>query len=495
MSPQNSSNNLEQRFHELKEAMSSSEWKDPDYLTKVSKDYETTDPELYLRILQRVKYLNRLKLKQLNKKIKKQSKLIDEGIKEKKTENETNNKDDVNKSKPAREESSTFKTKTLVTEVKDFKKEKASDKGGKFNAINIIRKPIVLFVVVPWIIFALYQVIIASPRYESQAKVIVKQPDAMATMDTGLAVLSGLGMAPTNTDTQLVIEYILSIDMLNYIDEQIQLKEHYESDVADFVSRLSTNSSQEDFLQYYNDHVKVEVDDKSQVISIYTQAFTPEYSKKLNQIIVKRAEWFINEVNRNLAAEQLKFIQKEHDLVESKLARAQKELLEYQNKYSLLDPEMESAAMQRITYSIEAKIAEKKSELNVLSEILSDQAPQVTSLKNQIRALEEQLVNERSRLSSSNGEPSVSQIISKFADYKINVELALQAYTSSLISLEKSRVESYRQIKFLVTIENPTTPEDSSYPKVLYNLSLFAVVLLMLFGIGAIIRATIKELT
>lgn len=45
----------------------------------------------------------------------------------------------------------------------------------------------------------------ASERYESQARVIVQQPDGMATMDASMALLSGLGM-PTSSgsDAELV---------------------------------------------------------------------------------------------------------------------------------------------------------------------------------------------------------------------------------------------------------------------------------------------------
>lgn len=488
---QESSKEIESQFLKLKESMSVSEWKNPEHLLKVAYGLESDNPELYLRILQRIKYLNKLKLKKLNDKILKQSQQIDANKQEQSSKQSYSTGKQDSKRK---DEKKTQQKEERPASSKTSNKLSSGSSSLFIKLTNVIKKPIILLVVMPWFLFAFYQTIVASPRYESQAKVIVKQPDAMATMDTGMAVLSGLGMTPTNSDAQLVVEYIQSIDMLKHIDDKLRLKEHYQSESADFISRLSKGSSQEGFLKYYNDHVKIEIDEKSQVISIYAQAYTPEYAQQLNKLIVNRAEWFINEVGRNLANEQLNFIKTEHEVIENRLATAKRELLEYQNKYSLLDPEAESAAMQQITYSIEAKIAEKKSELNVLTEVLSDQSSQVISLKNQIKALEEQLYLERERLSSNNGDTSVSQIISRFSDYKINVELAIQAYTSSLISLEKARVESYRQIKYLVTIEESTLPEDSSYPRLLYNLTLFAVVLLMLFGIGAIIRATINEL-
>lgn len=76
----------------------------------------------------------------------------------------------------------------------------------------------------------------------------------------------------------------------------------------------------------------------------------------------------------------------------------------------------------------------------------------------------------------------------------MNVELALQAYTGSLVSMEQSRIEAYRQLKYLVMIESPTLPEDATYPKKTYNLLLFLIVNIMIFSIVKIVIAMIKEL-
>jgi capsular polysaccharide transport system permease protein len=126
---------------------------------------------------------------------------------------------------------------------------------------------------------------------------------------------------------------------------------------------------------------------------------------------------------------------------------------------------------------------------------MSAKSPQVLALKNELNALEAQLKSERSKLAQSGKEDiSVSELLAKFTDYKVQMELALQAYTSSQISLEKSRIEAYRQIKYLIVVEKATLSEESKYPDVLYNISLFLLLLSLLFGIGKIIVSTIQEL-
>ncbi|MEP1553271.1 MAG: lipopolysaccharide biosynthesis protein [Paraglaciecola sp.] len=367
-----------------------------------------------------------------------------------------------------------------------------------------LRNPILVFVVLPFVCFAIYQVFVASPRYESQAKLIVKEPNSASTLDPALAIMSGFGVSSSNSDVELVKAFIYSNDMLNYLDENIQISQHYSDSVHDIFSRLANDASNESRLEYYLNNVTVEIDEKSQVIALNVQAFDQETAHQLNTAIVNRAEWYINKISQNLAKEQLKFVQQEHELVMNKLHVAKAQLLDFQRRYNLLDPEAEGVALQQITYQLESEIASKTSALRMLRSSMSEDAPMALQAKADLDSLKRQLEVERDRLTNQTSKRGanteqveslgVGEILAKFTDYKINLELTLQAYTASQISLEKSRIEAYKQLKYLIVVEAPTLPEDNSYPKVIYNLALFLAVLLMLFGITKIVLATVEEL-
>jgi capsular polysaccharide transport system permease protein len=292
--------------------------------------------------------------------------------------------------------------------------------------------------------------------------------------------------------------------MLSYIDQELSISEHFSSNEYDFFSRLSAQSSNEDKLSFFQDRVLVEIDDQSQIISVFVQAFTPEFSHLISKTIVARAEWFINEIGHTLAKEQLKFVQQEHAIVEKRLQTVKTGLLSFQRRHDLLDPQAEGMALQQIAYQLEGQIAAKRTELRTLRSSMSENAPQVLNTAAQLKSMIQQLENERGRLtdqsSNKNELPedeknlSVSEVVARFSDFKINLELALQAYTSSQVSLEKSRIEAYRQLKYLVIVESPTQPQEAKYPEVFYNVSLFLAITLMIFGIGCIVIATVKEL-
>ncbi|QIA64464.1 lipopolysaccharide biosynthesis protein [Vibrio astriarenae] len=480
---------IEQKFQEFRKSIAPGEFNSIEFLTARAQQLEADDPDLSQRILVRVTNLKREKQKKAEEAKKEEAlaKAKQEEVQEKRVE-------------PKSEVISTPAAKP-AEEQKKKAEHKAKGKLSHLISSNPLlnklkQSPFTALVLVPTLIFAFYQLFWATERFESQAQVIVQQPDGMATMDASMAVLTGLGMPSTGvSDTELVKAYILSNDMLRYLEDKLNLSAHYSQSEIDVFSRLDSDSSWESFFEFYQKHINVFIDAKSNIVFVQGQGFDADFAHRLTQTIVDRAEWYINSIGHQLAEAQLEFIKNEHANIQSRLEEAQATLLNFQQRYNLLDPAAEGMAMQQIAYGLEGQISAKEAELKSLNAIMSDQAPQVRALQNQLTALKEQLVKERGKLSADDEQViPVSEILANYTDLKVKMELALQAYTSSEVSLEKSRIEAYRQLKYLVVVEAATLPQDSKYPHALYNISLFALVTMMLFAIGKIIISTIREL-
>jgi capsular polysaccharide transport system permease protein len=121
----------------------------------------------------------------------------------------------------------------------------------------------------------------------------------------------------------------------------------------------------------------------------------------------------------------------------------------------------------------------------------------VINIKREIAALQKEVEKQKERISTAEGESealSVSELMAQYSNLQVQLQLAIQAFSSSLITLENARVEAYQKLQHLVTVESPTLPDDNSYPTVIYNLVLFGVSLLLIYGIVRIVVATIREL-
>ncbi|MCK8132651.1 lipopolysaccharide biosynthesis protein [Pseudoalteromonas sp. 2CM28B] len=482
---------IEQRFQDIGLKTDKAIWDDGEELIGLAKQVEPNDIYLARRIMQRARNL-KPQSEQINKELERLSTKIAGKAKQTQTSSSTekNVAGNLNKNKHI------LKAHSFYAEL---------SKKPRFKTYT---QPWFLLLILPFVLFAFYQLVWAAPRYESRAQLIIQQPDGMATMDPSMAILSGLGVSSSSTaDTEIAKAYIHSEDMLNYLQAHSNIKQHY-YEGGDIFSRLSANASIEDLLKYYQDHTTIEIDENSGVIKILVQGFTPEFAKQLTQTIVNRAEWYINSIGHQLADAQLKFIKTEHTKVEQRLRNAQSKILAFQQKNNLLDPEAEGAALQQITYGLESEIATKSAQLKGLRSTMTEKAPQVVMLEAELSALKIQLELERERLSQQQGtgsnsatakpvntnDTAVSEVLAQFSDLKIELELAIKGYTASEVSLDKARIEAYRQLKYLIVVEAPTLPQDNQYPKTLYNILLFAVLQLMLFGIGKIILATVKEL-
>ncbi|WP_324738154.1 lipopolysaccharide biosynthesis protein [Pseudoalteromonas sp. CuT4-3] len=468
---------IEQRFTELGLKTDKAIWDNGEKLIGLAQQLEQNDVYLARRVMQRARNLNP-KNEQINKELARLTNKVN--------------------SKAKQTQTSTSTEQNVKPNIKQSAIAKLNNKRG----LHLLTKPWFVLLVVPFVLFAFYQLVLAAPRYESRAQLIIQQPDGMSTMDPSMALLSGLGVGGSSTaDSEIAKAYIHSQDMLNYLQQHSNLKAHYQQH-GDIFTGLSSDASSEELLNYYIDHTTIEIDEDSGVLKILAQGFTPEFANNLTKIIVSRAEWYINSIGHQLAEAQLQFIRLEHAKVEQRLRDAQKNILAFQQKNNLLDPEAEGLALQQITYGLEGQIATKSAQLKGLRSTMTDRAPQVVMLEAELNALKTQLELERERLSQQGSEPSnttannraVSQVLAQFSDLKIELELALKGYTASEVSLDKARIEAYRQLKYLVVVETATLPQDHQYPNTLYNILLFAVLQLMLFGIGRIILATVKEL-
>ncbi len=173
------------------------------------------------------------------------------------------------------------------------------------QAQTMIKKRPLLLIIVPWLLYAVYLTLIAAPKYESTSQLVVKSADGANNFDPSALLMSGMTGAPASNESQLVVAFIQSNDMLHYLDKAIDLSGHYTSSEGDIISRLASDHSNEAFLEYYLNNIDVLINSDSSVIELSVRAYNPEYAQLISQTIVKRAEQFINEISNNLAKSRL----------------------------------------------------------------------------------------------------------------------------------------------------------------------------------------------
>ena len=399
--------------------------------------------------------------------------------------------------KQFRHQSILNKTQVKSTIKDTAKKLKLKSRMRRIKNFAQQRPQFVAFMSIPLALAFIYYFAIASERYVSQAKFDIRQTGSHAspTLDLGFITAS----APNAREDDLIIkEFILSHDMLAILDKRLDLKKRYQNKSKrdnnrhiDMFSRLSSSASNEAFLEYYRSLVSVHYDETSSILTVTLQDYGPKFAKKMLEIILEESEKVVNNISFSLASKQLNFVKVEMDRAEETLKNAKRSLIAFQNKHKLTDPQSISGGLISVINTLENSLAGKEAELKSLKSYINPGSPQVIDLQSKIKALKQQIDEEGLRLAGGTG--VLNEISSEFESLRIEAEFALGAYKSSLNALEKARIEASHQLKNLVVIVNPNLPDEALYPKKWYNMLTILLCLLLTYGIGFMLIATIKD--
>ena len=346
------------------------------------------------------------------------------------------------------------------------------------------------FVLLASILLVFYYWVIASPRYVSETQFMVKQANSTESPFSGLAAIGSIsgGMR----DALVLKKYIESREMAVALDQAVSLKAHYERDDFDLISRLAHESTIEEYVEFYQNHISVLHDELSDVLYVEVQTYEANYSLQVAQVLLKLSENFINELGSKMAQEQVGYAQKEVERSYGELKKFQSDLVNFQDKFKLYNPEQQGGALVGAINELESEIIRQQTELKSLLAFMRDDAAEVKAKKIRINSLERQLAEEKNRLTNQD-QQSLNKINVDFQEIKLNAELASDLYKTSLAGLESVRSEAYRKLKHLLVIESPALAQEDRYPRRIYNILTWFVCLVLLYLVARLILAIVKE--
>ncbi|CAH0168575.1 hypothetical protein SRABI106_00832 [Rahnella aquatilis] len=337
----------------------------------------------------------------------------------------------------------------------------------------------------PMALLIIYLVIFSRPRYLSESTVAIKSSNDISGTSLNVGLLLGAGNPGTAQDAMYLKEYINSPDMLAALDKQLDFHSVFGRSGLDFLYHLPKDASREQFLNYYRDRIAVTYDDKSGLLTIGTQGFTPQFAEQFNKAVLKESERFINEISHKIA---------ENEMLEARarLNASKAQLLAYQNHNNILDPEAQAIAATTLVNTLVGQKIQMEAELRNLLTYLRDDAPQVISAQNAITSLGKQIDQEKSKITAPDGR-QLNTMAVDFEEIKSKVQFDTELYKLTLTSIEKTRVEAARKLKVLSVISSPQLPQETTFPNVPYMIASWLLVCCLLFGTIKLLLAVIDD--
>jgi capsular polysaccharide transport system permease protein len=361
-------------------------------------------------------------------------------------------------------------------------------------------KSFFLLVIVPTILFFLYAGLWQTSRYVSETRVTVRAAQEPKVVSGEGADLMGKfmggggGSRSTIQDAYIVLNYIKSPAIVRDIGGTAAMQRYFSVRGADYFSRLSKGDFRiEDLLKYWLSRVAASVDTVSSIVTVKVEAFQPQDAQSLAQEIVRLSETLVNNMSLRSRQDAAARAEREVSLAADKLAVAREKLTAFRNQGVVIDPASKAKSISESIAKLTMEKIEIENSLSVLQGRLDADSPTQRIRKSKLLAIERQITELKNTLTDSNSSEALSAQIASFERLKLEEAFTESIYKISVSAFQRARQEMEKQQLFLVVVVPPTLPESAAYPKPVVDAMMLFVGLTTLWGIGALIAASIDD--
>lgn len=338
----------------------------------------------------------------------------------------------------------------------------------------------------------LYWSCVASDRYVSEADVIIQRTDLAASPAMDFSSLLS-GASGNRADELLLRDYLLSLDMLKRLDVALHLRAHYSDSRRDPLSRMwSKDIPDELFHQYFLSRVSVELDEYSGVLKIKAQAYDAKTAQAITTLLMQEGERAMNDMGHKLARDQVEFVEKQVAQMAERFQKTRQAVLHFQNEKGMASPQSTAEQMVSVVAQLRAQRVELQTRRTALLGYLAPTAASVVELDTQIAAVDKQIAEEQGRLTSPNGK-ALNSTVEEYQRLEMEAGFANDVYKTSLVALEKGRVEATRNLKKVSVVQSPTLPAYSLEPRRIYNIIVSLLVIFLVAGTVHLLAAIIRD--
>lgn len=358
----------------------------------------------------------------------------------------------------------------------------------------------VICVVLPALIACMYFTFIESDEYVSEAHFTIRRggesKSAISDVMSGISASMGLGGFGTSSTTQdvfIVSDYIRSRTIIEDMGGKKVLTDAFSRSSTDWLSRLSSSAPLEKVWKYWNRKVSAVIDTPSGIITLTVRAYTPHEAHDLARLVLKKSEVLVNDISERSRQDAMKRALAEMKSAEDRLRMARTELADFRNKNNLIDPMLSAKNIsENIGKLLQDRVVLENNRATLGGSVSQD-SPTLRVLNSQIMAIDQQIANLQSRLTSQNKNDALSEQIAGYESRQIELQFAEKLYTIAQDSFDAARREQERQQLYLVTVEQPSKPENATYPRIPLDTMMVFATCLVLWSMVTLLAASVRD--
>ncbi|MEO0497493.1 MAG: hypothetical protein AAF141_09010 [Pseudomonadota bacterium] len=351
---------------------------------------------------------------------------------------------------------------------------------------------VAIFIVIPVVGTSVYYGLIASDRFESETRFVVRSATAVLSRnptDDGV----GLSTAKIVQDTQITTNYLNSPGLITNLEAIEPLETFYSRRDIDWLSRLKDGATAEEKLEFWATRITNTIKLPGGIVIVKLQAHTPEEAQTLLKRVIALSEDQLNALNEGIWSGTLGGAEKELAEAQNALKSVRRQISQAQLVSGVFDVEQQSEALTDLIIEvrgellkIEGELQTKSGQLDPNSRVLRNLRLQADAQRNQLERLERELAGD--------GERALSDSSSIFAQLKLEQEIAEQRFEDAVRELERLRLLSSTQLLYLDPVLQPTLPEEATQPERIKRVAFFSFIGIFcwLFALLALLSARKK---
>lgn len=349
-----------------------------------------------------------------------------------------------------------------------------------------------IIVALPTLLAAIYYLLIASPRYVSEARFVVRSPSTTQPSALG-AALQGVGFSTGMNDAYAVHEYMTSRDGLKALRQRHDVERILGAKGVDVFSRYPhpwQSRSEEALFKALQRYLTVGFNSASGISTIRVQAFKPADAQALNLALLDSAEDLINRLNDRAAGNAVKDAQESLTRAQQEVTSSQTALTALRNSAQFIDPRAAAAESSEVIGGLLVTVAQLRAE-RAQTAAEAPSSPQLPIIDSRIRAYEQQIAEARARVTGSAS--SLAPKVGAFEELTLRREIADKQLAQATAAFLVAEQEARRQKLYLERIVTPSLPDKPSEPRRwMAILTIFASTMLA-YGVGWLLWAGVRE--
>lgn len=363
------------------------------------------------------------------------------------------------------------------------------------SSFNPVVWTFILAVLLPSVAITGYMFFWASDQYASEIRFGVRNMQAPAS-SAGSASMAMMGSATINdlTDSYVVVEYLQSREFVEDLSKRVNLQKIYSVDSADWWYRMRPEVSVEKMTEYVKSMMLVTFDMYTGIVSVRVRAFTSSDAKLMGDEVLTMTEGLVNRISERARRNVVRDAETEVSRAETRLKTARAAIAKFRSEEGQVDPNSMAVGFSTTINQLESELTRLKAELNQLTQTMSPTAPRVRVQQSRVEALEKQIDDEKVKVALKNRSgAALSSQLQRYEELVTERDFAQQAYTQTMATLERSRMDAERNQRYLALIVSPRPAEDSQYPERLRYSFLAFLGLFSLWAVCSLVLGSIRD--